>query len=585
MTIAAAALLAGMTATTCSADDGANDASLRYALVIGNANYPGAELPASRTNVRVVQNWLREAAGYRPDEIHAAEDVDRTEFLRRLDELNAAIPADGPRAKQIFIYFSGHGSTRADDDGDESRQVGPHRPLSGDEVDEVFVMIPAAPIPSGRRSPGAYPEGDIVRDDEFYARICGLSGRCDELVVVVEACHAGGLSRGAGDPESAEPGPSMAMGGFLEVPGAIGGAAKGADASTDQDRRYGRAVELRGASGSGDDPQGDQSQADRPQANQPLAKGTRPEFDLGCTLLFFAAAGAHETAAAPIDGGASLFTEEVLDAFRGPQMTWRALCASLEDSDRLYQYGQTPVVLNGNLQREDFVVREELFGLGDARSDHGFEALEWEVRNLRTGAAVDLSEPLPERALPQLTITPRSDLYLYVLEEGVSEAGGDASPRRLSAWPRTGAPARAGVPVDILLPVRPEARRIRVLGSPYLLPALNAARLMRIPGAAESVPAPEQPTPEDQDDLRELKQTLFEYREVADPATRRQLADSLAATALRNEDAVSMQREYRDRFGATDRRLALVVARTDGAFPPVRVTFSLPGTQNAAATD
>jgi hypothetical protein len=76
----------------------------------------------------------------------------------------------------VIIFYSGHGSTLPDDNGDES-----------DNSDEVFVMADAALTD--------YPDAsDVVRDDQFAKMVGAI--RTDQLVVVLDACHSGGMMKG-----------------------------------------------------------------------------------------------------------------------------------------------------------------------------------------------------------------------------------------------------------------------------------------------------------------------------------------------------------------------------------------------------
>ncbi|MBP2230044.1 hypothetical protein J2847_003347 [Azospirillum agricola] len=75
----------------------------------------------------------------------------------------------------VLIYFSGHGSTVPDDDGDEE-----------DGLDEVFIPFDV----EGK----AYPtEQDIVRDDRFAEMVGRI--RTNRVVSVLDTCHSGGLRK------------------------------------------------------------------------------------------------------------------------------------------------------------------------------------------------------------------------------------------------------------------------------------------------------------------------------------------------------------------------------------------------------
>ena len=75
----------------------------------------------------------------------------------------------------VVIFFSGHGSTIADDDGDEA-----------DRLDEIYVTYDV----QGSRYPSAE---QVVRDDEFAAWIGRLP--TDRVIAFIDACHSGGLRK------------------------------------------------------------------------------------------------------------------------------------------------------------------------------------------------------------------------------------------------------------------------------------------------------------------------------------------------------------------------------------------------------
>ncbi|WP_207622084.1 caspase family protein [Alienimonas californiensis] len=536
----------------------------RYAILIGNDAYPGFELSASSANLEAVQRWLRDEAGYAEEEIHLLRNATRAQFLTQFDQALAAIPADGPKAKQIFFYFSGHGTIRPDEDGDELQQVGAHGAGAGDFIDEAFVMIPTGPAAGAPLKPSQYAEEDLVRDDEFFLQMCALTGRCDELVVVVEAGRVGGAGASADGPQT-----NMAPGGFLEAPRDADPRRKSA---TD-----GQAVDLR-----------------------------RTRFDDSCTLLFFAASAALRTDAASKnaaaggvsgsspDGSASRFTSEMLSLLRQPDVTWRALCEALESSDDQPGNTATAVALHGNLQRDDFLVREELLGRGEAASPRGFEAFEWRVQNRRGNRSpLDLeADRLPPGTRPELCLTPRSGLlYLYVVDAGpVSpEPGAPFEPRLLSAWPEAEDGARTLRTERIALLPGPTPHRIEVLGSPYRLPALNARRLLALAGAERIHPAPASPTTVDEDRRRTVEDLLDEWMFLQSDTVAENLWAVVANVDPAAAKAASTQLEFRERDELVDRRLALVVAGaggeagTAGAFPPVRVRFVLPAAPGDSA--
>ncbi|MBP2230030.1 hypothetical protein J2847_003333 [Azospirillum agricola] len=75
----------------------------------------------------------------------------------------------------VMVHFSGHGTTIADDDGDEA-----------DGLDEAFVTYDA----EGVASPDAR---HVVRDDDYARMVNAL--RTDRVVTVIDACHSGGMQK------------------------------------------------------------------------------------------------------------------------------------------------------------------------------------------------------------------------------------------------------------------------------------------------------------------------------------------------------------------------------------------------------
>lgn len=94
----------------------------------------------------------------------------RRDFEDGMRWLQAAGPDD-----QVFIFFSGHGTTVTDDDGDEA-----------DGLDEAFVMYDAESM--------ALPDSNsFVHDDTFARWVRDL--KTNRVVTVIDACHSGGLAK------------------------------------------------------------------------------------------------------------------------------------------------------------------------------------------------------------------------------------------------------------------------------------------------------------------------------------------------------------------------------------------------------
>ncbi|MDJ0838128.1 MAG: caspase family protein [Acidobacteriota bacterium] len=139
-----------------------------YALLVGVGTYAAAELkplPANMDLERMVRLLGPEGFGYR---IHVLRDAEATEenYRQALRQLAART---GPR-DSVVIYFSGHGGQTCDENRDES-----------DGKDETLMLFDSK-----------YGEG--LRDDEFAELLTRFTS--ENLVVIVDACHASGSLRG-----------------------------------------------------------------------------------------------------------------------------------------------------------------------------------------------------------------------------------------------------------------------------------------------------------------------------------------------------------------------------------------------------
>ncbi len=173
---AAALPLAG---GTCLAETGA-------ALVIGNDAYPDeARLESCVSDARAFRKWLH-SIGYELSEITLLTDATANQMAEGLEDL--AQRAEKQRYDQVMIYYSGHGMTVDDDDGDEG---------ADDGMDEALVAIdhPVSSI-----------DQCLIRDDQLYRYLRRISARTDQLILVLDCCFSGGAikgdrSRGRGRPK------------------------------------------------------------------------------------------------------------------------------------------------------------------------------------------------------------------------------------------------------------------------------------------------------------------------------------------------------------------------------------------------
>jgi hypothetical protein len=98
------------------------------------------------------------------------KNVTVSEFKRGMQWLkNNVSPSD-----LVMIFYSGHGSTVIDDNGDEK-----------DGYDEVFVTYDARN--------GAASADNVVRDDQFATWVNAINS--DNIITFIDACHSGGLQK------------------------------------------------------------------------------------------------------------------------------------------------------------------------------------------------------------------------------------------------------------------------------------------------------------------------------------------------------------------------------------------------------
>lgn len=155
----------------CGLQIGAED----RALVVGIGEYqsdsvpdlPGIDLDLDM--MRDVARWL----GYSSDQIKILRDEQATlgSFRQKFREWLHAKEADG----RILVYFSGHGSHVADDDGDEN----------DDGQDEVLVLHDSG-FANGRLQ-------NVLRDDEFGKLLGAIPSR--DVLVLIDACHSGSATK------------------------------------------------------------------------------------------------------------------------------------------------------------------------------------------------------------------------------------------------------------------------------------------------------------------------------------------------------------------------------------------------------
>ncbi|WP_028584789.1 caspase family protein [Desulfogranum mediterraneum] len=143
-------------------------ASKVYILAMGANVVP---LTKPNQDARNFKNSMQQLLQVPESHIRLIENTRKSQFQGGMEWLRqSARPGD-----LVLIFFSGHGSTIRDDDGDEA-----------DGIEEGFVMQDAqdAPYPSARH---------LVRDDEFARWVNSLA--TDKVITFIDACHSGGLRK------------------------------------------------------------------------------------------------------------------------------------------------------------------------------------------------------------------------------------------------------------------------------------------------------------------------------------------------------------------------------------------------------
>jgi hypothetical protein len=216
-------MLRAIVATSCTALllVASAQAQSQLALIVGISDYPGPNLvalPSSVNDAQAIHDFLS-SAGYPPSAIQLKKNITRREMVDSFSAtLRAARDARIARGKpldQFVFFYSGHGTTVADGSNGDVRDEGPD-----DSSDEAFVFLPEA----GR--PPRTIDDLLVRDDLFFEFLQNMSRETRQLIVILDACHSGGLFRG-GDleavPASDFPTKSVSERDLLQYLTAVGG--------------------------------------------------------------------------------------------------------------------------------------------------------------------------------------------------------------------------------------------------------------------------------------------------------------------------------------------------------------------------
>ncbi len=146
------------------------------ALIIGINAYPGdSALEGCKTDAENMYQFIQEVWNYKPQQIKMLTDeaATRQAILATFDDwlINGSQPGD-----RILFYYSGHGSTLADNNSDE-----------GDGIDEV--LCPIDSVGNDQKSRGA----NMLRDDDINTRLRQLPER--QVIFISDSCHSGTITR------------------------------------------------------------------------------------------------------------------------------------------------------------------------------------------------------------------------------------------------------------------------------------------------------------------------------------------------------------------------------------------------------
>lgn len=137
------------------------------------------DLRGAVNDSRLVEQLLRQRFDFNDDEILVLrnEQASHAGILREFDRW--LIQRAGPDT-QVVIWYSGHGSRVPDLSG-----------AVGEEAEQKDSSI----VPWDAR--GARGDAPDISDDEIHSLLRALSARTPWITVVLDCCHAGGLTRSA----------------------------------------------------------------------------------------------------------------------------------------------------------------------------------------------------------------------------------------------------------------------------------------------------------------------------------------------------------------------------------------------------
>ena len=152
----------------------------KLALLVGINDYKYVtKLKGAVNDVENMRQVLVERFGFPDDDQHLLvlrdKQATRDAILKAIKE---HLIAKATPASIVVFHYSGHGSQKVDDNGDEI-----------DGYDETLVTYD-----SGHQDP--YPNRDIT-DDELYDLLNQLTNKTSNVTFIFDSCHSGTITRGA----------------------------------------------------------------------------------------------------------------------------------------------------------------------------------------------------------------------------------------------------------------------------------------------------------------------------------------------------------------------------------------------------
>lgn len=159
------------------------ESSKVVAVVVGCGAYAKSPLGSTVPDAKAFGKFLQETYGPKLT-MRLLCDPPRAEIQ---DALANWLPSQVGRGDAIFVYYSGHGTSVKDLDGDES-----------DGADEALVPTDYAPVASGDWGEA---RRRLILDDDLHAWVKSAADKgAVKTVLVFDACHSGTAQRGLASP-------------------------------------------------------------------------------------------------------------------------------------------------------------------------------------------------------------------------------------------------------------------------------------------------------------------------------------------------------------------------------------------------